>query len=223
MFNHIFKKKNSSVRTISIDSSTIVTDLCSIGAKYNTDKSPYSVNSVCARHRKGYTAVYEILLGQLRNKPINFCEIGIEAGASLQAFSEYFTRASIFGMEYSNEKIVRCQNLMIPRTTILNTDVNNPKTLDLSFQRTQCQFDIIIDDSSHVTDSQLNIIEVATQYLKQGGILIIEDLFRKESENVFASLQSFINKNFSFHSFIICHHDNRNSWDNDKIWYGIKR
>lgn len=217
------RRRRSSAKTISVDSSAITTDLCSIGAKYNTDKSPYSLNSTCAKHRKGYTAVYEMLFGSLRNKPVNFCEIGIEAGASLLTFSEYFKQGNLFGMELSAEKIQHCNNLKIPRTTIVQTDASSKELLKHSFQKTRCTFDIVIDDSLHVTEHQLNIIEVATPYLKSGGILIIEDLYRKDPEDVFASLKDFIEENFSFQSFIICHHENRNSWDNDKVWYGIKR
>lgn len=209
------------MKTIYVDSTNHMTDLCRVGAKYNTDKSPYATNTPrCAGHRKGFTAVYDMLFSPYKNKSINLCEIGIEGGASLQTFSEYFALANIYGMELLDNKIEECKNLNIPRTTVLKTDASSKDFLHHSFKEANQQFDIIIDDSMHITDHQLNIIEVATNYLKSGGILIIEDLYRNDPEDIFDSA---IKDQFSFYSFIICHHDNRVSWDNDKIWYGVKK
>lgn len=209
------------MRTIYIDSTNCPTDLCHIGAKYNTDKSPFATNTPrCAGHRKGFTAVYSMLFGAYKNKDINICEIGIEGGASLQLFSEYFPQSNIYGMELLDNKIEECRNLNIPRTTVLKTDASSIQFLEHSFNQTGKLFDIIIDDSMHVTEHQQNIIQVATKYLKPGGILIIEDLYRNDPEDMFDSV---ILDNFSFNCFIVCHHDNRVSWDNDKIWYGIKK
>lgn len=208
-------------RTIYIDTTNCLTELCKIGAKYNTDKSPFATNTPrCAGHRKGFTGVYDMLFSPLKNKQIDLCEIGIEGGASLQTFSEYFFKANIYGMELLDNKIEECKNLNIPRTTILKTDASSKEFLHHSFQQTNKKFDIIIDDSMHITEHQLNIIEVAAEYLKPGGILIIEDLYRNDPENIFDSA---IKDQFSFYTFIICHHDNRVSWDNDKIWYAIKK
>jgi hypothetical protein len=206
--------------TLYVDSTNCPTELCRIAAKHNTDKSPFTPNSPFAGHRKGYTAVYEMLFSSMRNKLINFCEIGIEDGGSLQTFSEYFPNARLFGMELLENKIELCENLNIPRATILKTDVSDKNLLNSTFRSTNQMFDIIIDDSSHQKDHQRNIIEVASKYLKPSGIMIVEDLFRNDEENIFDSV---VKDQFSFHCFITCHHENRISWDNDKIWFGIKR
>lgn len=207
------------MRTIYFDSTHTSTDLCRIGAKYNTDKSPFSTSSPCFQHRKGYTAFYETLLAPLRNKPISFCEIGIEQGNSLQTFSEYFGFAWIYGLEIDEQKIVDCTNLMLPRTSFVKTDVSDKNYLNHSLNQTGELFDVIIDDSSHEKEHQRNIIEVASKYLKPGGILIVEDLYRNDPEDVYDGLDM---SGFSYHTFVICHHENRNNWDNDKIWYAIK-
>lgn len=209
------------MNTLYIDSTNCPTELCHIGAKYNTDKSPFTTGAIyCANHRKGFTAVYSMILGQLKNKEFNLCEIGIEHGASLQTFSEYFSKASIVGMELLPEKIQFCNELNIPRTEIYRTDAASKSALEESFKQTSRMFDVIIDDSMHITDHQLNIIEIAAKYLNSGGILIIEDLYRNDPEDIFSAADL---SAFSFHCFIVCHHDNRVSWDNDKIWYGVKK
>ncbi len=206
--------------TIFFDSTNAITDLCQLAAKYNTDKSPFSEASPCSGHRKGYTAFYEMLLAPLRYKEINLCEIGIEQGGSLMTFSDYFPYARLFGMELLNQKIDHCRSLSIPRTSILSTDVSNKDSLKRAFNETERMFDVIIDDSTHEKEHQINIIEIASKYLKPGGILIIEDLYRMDAEDVFDSVDK---SQFSYHTFVTCHHERRNCWDNDKIWYAVKR
>lgn len=208
------------MKTIVIDSTSCPTELCHIAAKYNTDKSPLTPNSPFAGHRKGYTAVYTMLFEQLRNKAINICELGIEDGGSLLTFSEYFPYARLFGMELLDNKIELCNGLNIPRSTILKTDVSSHEELNRSFRSTNEMFDIIIDDSSHQKEHQRIIIEVVSKYLKPSGIMIIEDLYRNDDENIFDDV---VKEQFSFSCFIVCHHENRRSWDNDKIWYAIKK
>ena len=207
-------------KTIIFDSTNTATDLCRLAAKYSSDKSPFTTDSPCSGHRKGYTAFYETLLAPLRHKAIDLCEIGIEQGGSLMTFSEYFPYARLFGMELLDHKIDHCMSLNIPRATVLKTDVSDITRLNSAFVNTGKMFDVIIDDSTHEKEHQINIIEVASKYLKPGGILIIEDLYRIDAENVFDSVDK---SQFSYHTFVICHHENRHCWDNDKIWYAVKR
>jgi hypothetical protein len=55
--------------------------------------------------------------------------------------------------------------------------------------------------------------------LKQGGLLIVEDIFRERPiepyEKVFEQVKDLV----SFHTFIVCDHKNRYSpgWNNDKL------
>jgi ubiquinone/menaquinone biosynthesis C-methylase UbiE len=208
-------------RTIYIDSTQCPTDLCIIGAKMNTDKSPFALNSVCSNHRKGYTAVYSMLFSSYyKNKAINFAEIGIEAGASLLTWNKFFSdNCNIYAFEFETNKIEKCKNFNLKNVTFVHTDVTNVEYLDSSFKGTNVMFDIIIDDSTHGIQDQNNIINTVSKYLKSGGMLIIEDIDRNRHINNF-TIDTDI---WEFHSFIICHHDNRNCFDNDKILYLIKK
>lgn len=207
------------MNTFYIDSTNITTDLCNIGGKYNTDKSPFAQNSVCCRHRKGYTAVYTMLLGQYDSVPFNLAEIGIEQGSSLQMWSEKYPLANINAFEYYDEKIEICKNLNLPNVKFHKTDVSNAEIFNKSFTEAGVIFDAIIDDSSHVIEHENVIIENSHKFLKQGGVLIIEDVERLTNIDQFK-----IDPNiWSFSAFIICHHDNRNCTDNDKILFLIKR
>jgi len=207
-------------KTIYIDSTNCLTELCTIGSEMNTDKSPFALNSVCCKHRKGYTAVYQMLFAQYQNKELNFAEIGIETGASILTWNKFFSdKCNIFGFEYDNNKIQNIKNLNLNNVNILHTDVTNIEYLDLTFKNTNVLFDIIIDDSDHVIESQNNIISTVSKYLKSGGILIIEDIDREQNIDVY----NIDNNIWNFYTFIICHHDNRNCWNNDKILYLIKK
>lgn len=208
-------------KTLFIDSTSCSTSLCTISAKHNTDKSPFSENSVCFKHRKGYTAVYQLLLGHLQNKPFTVCEIGIEQSDSLKSFSEFFKYVELYAMDFNLRKIDKAKQSNIKNLKdAVYTDVTSMRKLNNSFKNIDKKFDVIIDDSTHNLKDMQNIINIASLYLNSGGILIIEDLYRDASEDVFNSINL---ESFSFNAFIICHHNNRHCWDNDKIWYGIKK
>jgi len=80
-------------------------------------------------------------------------------------------------------------------------------------------FVVILVDSSHDPADHCEVIKTALPFLKQGGLLIIEDIFRerptKPYEDVFPLIQELV----SFHTFIVCDHALRYSpgWNNDKL------
>ena len=48
---------------------------------------------------------------------------------------------------------------------------------DEFFEINNKKFDIIIEDSCHLLETQVNVIETVHSYLNPGGMLIIEDIF----------------------------------------------
>jgi SAM-dependent methyltransferase len=186
----------------------------------NTDKSPFALNSACCQHRKGYTAVYSIFFSKYKNAVLNFAEIGIEAGASLLTWNSFFSeKCNVYAFEFDKQKIENAKQFNLRNTKFFHTDVNNIEYLDSSFKETNVMFDIIIDDSTHVIEHQNNIINTVSKYLKPGGLLIIEDINRNQD------IKSYVidTEIWEFHTFIICHHENRNCFNNDKILYLIKK
>lgn len=209
-------------KTLIVDSSLYKTELCTLAEKYKADKGPYSIGSVNMGHRKGYTAVYTMFMESLRHKHVDMCELGLQTGDSIYLFKEYFKDMDYYGYDNNQDSVNRCTALNIPNTYLVKGNVSNEE-LDNAFKTWNKQFDIILDDSSHEIEHQLNIIKTGAKYLKSGGILIIEDLERNWPENIYESIQDFITENFSFETFIIAHHNNRVCWDNDKLWIGIKK
>jgi hypothetical protein len=154
----------------------------------------------------------------MRKRDINFCEIGIENGASLQMWRDYFCNAHIYAMELYDHKIQDCMNLDLKDVHIYKMDASDVNNINAVFGETNKLFDVIIDDSSHILQHQNNIINTVSKYISSGGILIIEDIDREVSiDNYYID-----SKEWSFSTFIICHHDNRLCSDNDKILFLIK-
>ena len=205
-------------RTINIDSSNHKTKLCKLGGILNTDKSPFATDGT-GGHRKGYTAVYELLFGPLKYKDVNFLEIGIERGASTFLWEQYFENAKLYAFEQDENKINNVKGLA-DKTNFFKVDSGNKEQLDEVFRSTGVLFDIILEDAAHVLDHQRNAIEVGVKYLKPGGILIIEDLNVNDAEDIFDSV---ISNHFAFNTFIQCEHQNKRAENNDKLWVGIKR
>ena len=105
-----YPKKEESFNKIYIDTSLNYSFLCKIGrAKYPTAKSPYA-----AWHRCGYTGLYNLLFSNLRDKKINFAEIGVETNDSIKMWREFFSQASIHAFEFYDEKImeaIKCESI----------------------------------------------------------------------------------------------------------------
>jgi SAM-dependent methyltransferase len=207
------------MNTMYVDSTYCTTDLCLIGGKHNTDKSPFASHSACCNHRKGYTAVYAMLLAPYNGVAFNLAEIGIEQGSSLMMWSEKYPCAHVHGFECCDDKIHKCRNLGLPNVTIHKTDASDAASLHASFAQCNATFDVIIDDSSHCIEHQNNIISCVHKYLKPGGMLIIEDINRSTHADQFHADVHM----WSFCTFIICDHVNKHCHDNDKILMLVKR
>ena len=213
------------IKTLKINYNNNSSELCEIGKKYDTDKSSQRNNVTNVRHCHPYTLFYEGLFKNKKNKPLKIAELGILDGASLLMWKEYFTNAKIYGFEYYDELINDFkQNFNNDRITLSNIDVTNKDNIVNAFRELNVLYDIIIDDSTHQFEDQIKVIENTYQYLKPGGILIIEDIFKSYNENDYINRLTPILKNFQDYYFVELDHVNKNStgWDNDKLFILVK-
>ena len=170
----IFYPKKNEFNKIIVDTSSNFSLLCQLGGeKYQTAKSPYA-----NWHRCGYTGFYNLLFSNLKDKKINFAEIGVETNDSIKMWREYFSTATIHGFEFYEEKIKKAQTDGLKNTFYHKIDVRSKEDIIKSFNQTNTKFDIIIDDSTHYFDDQINIIKNCNQFLEKNGILIIEDIYK---------------------------------------------
>jgi SAM-dependent methyltransferase len=218
----VLQEFNGKINSLLIDSTKSKTELCELGIKYPTDKSPYNTFNPITLHGSGhrhpYTAVYDFLFSSLRYKDIKLAEIGILDNMSMMCWREYFTNAKLFGFDFNNQYIIEGKELNLSNTTYDFIDVKNLESIENSLGK-YGKYDIIIEDSTHEFNDQIRVCSVAHKYLNPGGILIIEDIFRHENENKYQENFLDILKYYSSITFVITEHQLKYSpnWDNDKL------
>jgi predicted O-methyltransferase YrrM len=208
---------------LTIDSSRARTELCEIGANAGTDKSPY--NTRC--HRHPYTAVYTMLLAPFKNAPVHFAEIGIAHGNSAFMWDRYFTHnaAHIHMFDRDTNFCQHADEITGHRVTVGLMDVGVDGDVRRALTDSSASpYDVIIDDSSHEHGHQIRIIKEAFPLLRQGGLLIVEDIFRSTAESEYTSLLGDVLPLCSTAYFVLCEHKERWSpgWDNDKLLVLVK-
>lgn len=209
---------------IIVDSSDAITELCIMGRTAQTDKSPYNTMF----HRHPYTAVYTMLLAPLRNKAINFAEIGIAMGHSGIMWSEFFTSPDVaihmFDRDTNFIENVKQKTDNNVKASLMDVGVDGDVLRALNESSGGAEYDVIIDDSSHDFDHQIRIVKEAWPLLKSGGILVVEDIFRSRAEEDYAHELEDILPLCAASYFVMCEHKFKWSpgWDNDKLLVLVK-
>jgi SAM-dependent methyltransferase len=206
--------------SIVLDSTHAVSELCVLCASTGTDKCVLRKDD--RSHRHPYTVPYTLLFEPLRGKPIKFLELGVFRGASIVAWRRYFEKARIYG--YENDAVAMSHVPSLPDVFLSNVDVSTKDTLVKALERDTADgelFDVILDDAAHNVDHQTILIREGLRFVKPGGLMIIEDVFRDRPESEYIpALESAIAAGaISFYTFIVCDHVDRWSpgWNNDKM------
>ena len=207
-----------------VDTSHYNSLLCKSGANYGTNKSPLNIIG----HRSGYTPYYDLLFRHLKNEKINFAEIGIENNASTKMWRKYFSKAKIYGFEFEDIKIKKAKKHKLKNTVYHKIDVSNQNNIHKAFSKINKKFDIIIDDSTHIFDHQINVIKKVHPFIKKNGILIIEDIYKNRKENLEENYYKKIkNLNYIFEKIYFVEFHNINNytanWKNEKLLILIKK
>jgi len=93
-------------------------------------------------------------------------------GASLKMWEEYFPEAEIFGCDIRKDTLFNEGRI---RTYVC--DQSNPRSLENLITWIGEDFDVIIDDGSHVTEHQIIAARTLIPHLNhEGGVYIIEDV-----------------------------------------------
>ncbi|MDB5822769.1 MAG: hypothetical protein JWR21_1473 [Herminiimonas sp.] len=121
-----------------------------------------------------YLAEYDRLFDDYRDEPVRLLEIGIQNGGSLEIWSKYFSNSSaLIGCDIDP----KCAHLIYddPRISVIVGDANAPEVSEQVFQRSR-QFDLIIDDGSHLSGDIVRSFARYFPCIIEGGIFIAEDL-----------------------------------------------
>ena len=166
--------------------------LCEIMNKFHSDK--------CSHHN--YTIFYEYILKDFHDKDIKLLEIGLgtnnvniesnmgpngSPGASQRGWKTFFPKAMVYGADVD-------RNILFEEDRIKTfyVDITDNSTIDEMFTEIGVdEFDIIIEDSLHFFDAQVNFFSKAFPKLKTGGIYITEDIFQNVCHGFMSIFQQY--------------------------------
>ena len=206
------------MNSITIESTECRTTLCKLCADAGTDKGPFNLQG----HRHPYTAPYSLFFEPLKHRPIKFAEIGVFRGASLHVWRNFFSQARLYGYDNDIPNLQYIASMNLANTFLDQMDASKEDSIREKLQQATQDgelFDVILDDASHDPADQCAVIRTALPFLKKGGLLIIEDIFRERSIEPYVKAFTEIQDMISFHTFIVCDHALRYSpgWNNDKL------
>lgn len=161
----------------------------------------------------GYSQLYAILFDSLKDKPIRLLEIGIgtmipgvhssmvgyaaphyKPGGSLRSWRDYFSQGEIFGFDVQPDTQFSDEE----RITTRICDSTNQSVVNEVMAEVGGQFDIIIDDGSHLDMHQFQTLNNFLPYLKENGLYIIEDIYPGSRVSVEAGILEGITKKMPF-------------------------
>ena len=122
-----------------------------------------------------YLPLYQQLLVHKKETAKNVLEIGIYRGGSIKLWHDFFTNATVYGLDImsindvwdylkTNDKII-----LHTSTDAYNEEFFNTHLLDK-------RFDMMLDDGPHTLGSMKQYIKLYSQIMTDDGILILEDV-----------------------------------------------
>ena len=156
---------------------------------FNSDKGEHYIDQYIQPIKRknikiishGYSKFYEKYFVELKNNNINILEIGSFYGNSSAALFFYFRNANIYGgdinpdmFKYSSKRVI---NFFI--------DSSKKSSIDENIISREVNFDIIIEDASHMLRDQIISLFMLFKILNPGGYFIVEELdFPETKENM---------------------------------------
>ena len=144
--------------------------LIELGTKYGTDKG---------KEGHGYVFSYEQYLFPFKDKPLKIFEIGVRTGNSVKMWEEYFTNATIFGLDCEP----KCKEYETRRIKILTGYQENMPYIKAQGAAIG-KIDIIVDDGSHKHSDICASLEMLSPFLAVGGFYFIEDIDPNQGKEV---------------------------------------
>ena len=155
-------------------------DLNSLFEHFNSDKGEYFINQYLQPAKKnknkieahGYAKIYEEVFNVFKEKNINILELGSFYGNAAAALFFYFDKANIFSGDINPDmfkyKSNRIKNFYI--------DSSSRNSLENDLISKKNNFDIIIEDASHMLKDQIISLFMLFPLVNSGGYFIVEEL-----------------------------------------------
>lgn len=124
-----------------------------------------------------YLPLYQELLISKKENAKNVLEVGIFHGGSIKLWSDFFTNATVYGLDLIDSDcvwdVIKNNEKIILHTS---TDAYNNDFFINNFLNKNIKFDFMLDDGPHTLESMKQFITLYSQVMTDDGILIIEDV-----------------------------------------------
>lgn len=140
-----------------------ITALCELAYKYGTDK--------CPQIRHSYTKFYYKLFNNSKESFKKVLEIGIDKGASLRMWRDFFPNAQIYGADIEQNTLFHEDRIQ----TFLCDSVSASDTKQL-INQTGSDIDLCVDDGCHGKEAQIATCLNILPLLDKNIVYIIEDI-----------------------------------------------
>jgi SAM-dependent methyltransferase len=156
---------DESIRNLRLAHIEPLVKLDELGLKYGSDKSSFWHN-----YLKIYATYFEP-----RDDFRKVLEIGVDRGASLRVWRDWFRNATIFGLDIK-PSCAEIPDLGPERIQIIIGDATKHSVWFDLHRLWDGGFDLIIDDGAHTTEAIGAALEHGWRLLRPGGLYVIEDL-----------------------------------------------
>jgi cephalosporin hydroxylase len=125
-----------------------------------------------------YLPLYQKLLISKKATAKNVLEVGINKGGSIKLWSDFFSNATVYGLDINNDRKLIINEIQNKEKIILYTSVDayDNNFFITNFLNKNIKFDFMLDDGPHTLESMLQFIRLYSQIMTEDGILIIEDV-----------------------------------------------
>jgi len=211
------------IQSMKIDTTNTKTKLCELGAFLANKKSAYSTDG----YRHAYTGIYTLFFARFVENPVVIAELGIDSSSSMAMWYNYFKHpdSKIYGFDIMLNHINHLNSLEGENIKGLFMDVTKEDSIINGLSQIGGKIDILIDDTTHVFEDQIRIIKKGLPFVKSGGLIIIENIYRDRNEADYEEALKDILFRFSFATFILPIHINEycGNFNNSKLLVLIKK
>lgn len=149
----------------------MIDKLTNIYNYYRADKG--TEIDIIGNHGRHFGSFYEPFFSKFNNKKINLLEIGIQCGPSILSHNDYFDHnVELYGIDI-DYSLLQFNPKLYKNIHLIQGDSTSQKVID---QIKHLNFDIIIDDASHIHENMIKNLYNFHKLLTEDGIYILEDL-----------------------------------------------
>ena len=147
---------------------------------FNSDKGENFINQYAQPSKQdgkkiiahGYAKIYEKYLKNNKDRISSIIELGSFYGNASAAFFFYFKNATIYSADINPDMYLyrskRLKNFF--------TDTSSRASIEKNIINKNIEFDLIIEDASHMLKDQIISLFILFKTLKSGGLFIVEEI-----------------------------------------------